>query len=61
MTRFLRRSVTFVAVLCLALPMWAAQRPNDSTRGILRVQSEEGEIETNEGEAERDNPNDRLE
>lgn len=62
MTRSTWRQILVVAVvLCLALPMWAAQRPNDSTRGILRVEEEEGEIgEADEGEAERDNPNDRL-
>ena len=53
-----RQILVFAVVLCLALPVLAAQRPNDSTRGIIR--SEEAAKEAEEGEAEQDNPTDRL-
>lgn len=46
--------------LCIVLPAWTAQRPNDSTTGFIRSQDEavkEGE----EGDAEQDNPTARLE
>ena len=46
----------FIVALCIALPVWAQQRPNDSTVRIVRT-----EENPKEGDAEQDKPTERLE
>ena len=55
-TSIWQRFVVVLVVLCMAVPLFAAQRPNDSTVRIART-----EENPKQGDAEQDKPTERLE
>lgn len=55
-----RQILVSTMALCIVVPAWAAQRPNDTTSGIIRSQ-DAAVKESEEGGAEQDDPTARLE